>query len=83
MKKDTGMAADESQKTKRGDREGKERMQTSIFFASLMDICHLKISELEPQFQEHKGRVVLRGDSEKIIQDLTQYLQSKVHLRHK
>ena len=27
-----------------------------------MDLCHLKNSELEPQFQKHKGRVVLRGD---------------------
>ena len=31
-------------------------------FASIMDLCHLKNSELEPQFQKHKGRVVLRGD---------------------
>ena len=27
-----------------------------------MDLCHLKNSELEPQFQKYKGRVVLRGD---------------------
>ena len=27
-----------------------------------MDLCHLKISELEPQFQKYKGRVVFRGD---------------------
>ena len=26
-----------------------------------MDICHLKNSELEPQYQRYKGRVVLRG----------------------
>ena len=31
-----------------------------VHFASLLDLCHLKNSELEPQF--HKGRVVLRGD---------------------
>ena len=31
-----------------------------------MDICHLKKSELEPQYQTYKGRVVLRGD---IVQD--------------
>ena len=31
-----------------------------------MDICHLKNSELEPQFQKYKGRVVLRGD---MVQD--------------
>ena len=33
-----------------------------VHFASLMDHCHLKNSELEPQFQKYKGRVVLRGD---------------------
>ena len=33
-----------------------------MHFASLMDLCHLKNSELEPQFQKHEGRVVLRGD---------------------
>ena len=37
--------------------EGRE-----VHFASLMDLCHLKKSELEPQFQKYKGRVVLRGD---------------------
>ena len=31
-------------------------------FASFMDIRHLKNSELEPQFQKYKGRIVLRGD---------------------
>ena len=36
-----------------------------IHFASLMDLFHLKNSELEPQFQKYKGRVVLRGDSVK------------------
>ena len=34
-----------------------------VHFASLMDLCHLKNSEQEPQFQKYKGRVVLRGDS--------------------
>ena len=33
-----------------------------VHFASLMDHCHLKNSELEPQYQKYKGRVVLRGD---------------------
>ena len=27
-----------------------------------MDLCHLKNSELEPQFQKYKGRLALRGD---------------------
>ena len=34
-----------------------------VHFASLMDLCHLKKSELEPQHQQNKGRVVLRGDT--------------------
>ena len=29
--------------------------------ASLMDLCHLKNSDLEPQFQKYKGRIALRG----------------------
>ena len=42
------------------DEERKEGK--TVHFASLMDICHLKSSELEPNFQKYKGRVVLRGD---------------------
>ena len=33
-----------------------------VHFASLMDICHQQNSELEPQFQKYKGRVVPRDD---------------------
>ena len=33
-----------------------------VHFASLMDTCHLKNSELEAKYQKYKGRVVLRGD---------------------
>ena len=33
-----------------------------VHFASQMDICHLKNSELEVKHQKYKGRVVLRGD---------------------
>ena len=33
-----------------------------VHFASLVDLCHLKNSELETQYQKYKGRVVLRGD---------------------
>ena len=28
-----------------------------------MDLCHLKNADLEPKFQKHDGRVVLRGDT--------------------
>ena len=37
----------------------------TVHFASLMDICHLKKSELEPKHQKYKGQVVLRGDTVK------------------
>ena len=33
-----------------------------VHFASLMDICHLKNTELEAKHQKYKGQVVLRGD---------------------
>ena len=33
-----------------------------VHFASLMDICHLKNTELETKHQKYEGRVVLRGD---------------------
>ena len=33
-----------------------------VHFASLMDLCHFKNSELELKLQKYKGRVVLRGD---------------------
>ena len=33
-----------------------------VYFASLMDICHLKKAELETKHQKYKGRLVLRGD---------------------
>ena len=33
-----------------------------VHFASLMDICHVKNTELETKHQKNKGRVVLRGD---------------------
>ena len=36
-----------------------------VHFASLMDLCHLKNSELEPRYQKYKGSIVLRGDTVK------------------
>ena len=37
----------------------------TVHFATLMDFCHLKNSELQPQFQKYKRRIVLRGDAVK------------------
>ena len=42
-----------------------QRDKNKVHFASLVDICHLKNVELEPQFQKYKDRVILRGDTVK------------------
>ena len=34
----------------------------TVHFASSMDLCHLKNSELELKHRNYKGRAVLRGD---------------------
>ena len=39
-----------------------QKNNNKVHFALFMDLCHLKNSELEPQFQKYKRRVVLRGD---------------------
>ena len=57
----SSMAADESQNKMEVIAEARNKEKTE-HFASLMDLCHLKNSELEPQFQKYQGRVVLRGD---------------------
>ena len=44
--------------------EAKKEGKT-VHFASLMDLCHLKNSELEPKFQKYKIPVVHRGDAVK------------------
>ena len=54
------MAADESQKQEVID-EARNK-GAKVHFASLMDLCHLKNSEVEPHHQKYKGRVVLQGD---------------------
>ena len=41
--------------------EAKKEVKTE-HVASLMDICHLENSELEPKHQKYKGRMVLPGD---------------------
>ena len=44
-------------------KQGKKVNSTLRFIdGSLMDICHLENSHLEPPFQKYKGRVVLRGE---------------------
>ena len=64
--RDTGMEADEIQKQKKKKVTDEARNEgRKVHFASFLDLCHLKNSELEPKFQEYKGRYVLRGDSVK------------------
>ena len=59
------MAADKSQKRKEVIEEARNK-GGKVHFASLVDLCHLKNSELEPQYQKYKGRVVFRCD---IVED--------------
>ena len=62
LEKNTGMTADESQKQKREVIEEARNKSRKVHFASLMDLCHLVHSELEPRYQKYKGKNVLRGD---------------------
>ena len=62
--KDTGMATDETQKQKEVIDEARNGGR-KVHCGSLMDLCHLNNSEVEPKFQKYKGRVVLRGDTVK------------------
>ena len=39
-----------------------QKDKKKVHFATLMDICHLKNTELEPTIQKYKGRVILRRD---------------------
>ena len=55
------MAADECQKQKDVIDEARNKGR-KVHFASLMVLCHIMNSELEPQYQKYKSRVVLRGD---------------------
>ena len=64
-RKPASMANDQDEEQKGGHPRGAKRAKNSPF-AALMDICHLKNPELEPQFQKYKGRVVLPRD---IVED--------------
>ena len=56
----------------------------TVRFASLMDICRLKNSELEPKVKQYNGRVVCRGDIVKgWFRLLRRLSQSKVHRHQK
>ena len=63
-RKVAGLAIDQS-KEQKGGYSGSTKKQRTIRFAALMDICHLKNAELEPQYPKYKGWVVLRGDNVK------------------
>ena len=49
-------------KSKKEVIEEAQKNNNKVHFASLMDLCHPKNAELEPQLQKYKGRLVLRGD---------------------
>ena len=72
-----GMATDESQKQERSDRWSNKGH--SVHFSSLMDLCHVKNSELQSQYQKYKDRVVLRGDIVKDDSDSFAVLLNRDH----
>ena len=43
----------------------------TVHFASLVELCRLKNSEMEPQFQKYKGRIVPRGH---IVKDAAHFV---------
>ena len=55
------MAADESQSKNEVIDEARNKGR-KVHIASLIDLCLLKNSELDPRYQQYNGRVVLRGD---------------------
>ena len=61
-REDTGPAADESQKQKKKVIAEARNKGRKVHFASLMDLCDLKNSELEPQFFRNK-RVELYSEA--------------------
>ena len=55
----------------------------TVHFASFMDLCHLKNSELDPNFKNTKVRSYSEVTFGKMIQDYTQHLLNKDHQIHK
>ena len=55
----------------------------TVHFASLLDICHLKKSELEPKFQSTRAELYSEVTVSKMILDHTQYLLNMDHQHHK
>ena len=54
-----------------------------VHFASLMDPCHLKNSEREPQYQKYKGRVIFRSDTVKDDPGSYAVFNEQDHQHHK
>ena len=68
-RKVASMALEQSEEQKRRSLK-KHKERKKVHFAALMDIGHLQNAELEPKYQQYKGRVVLRGDIVKTTQEL-------------
>ena len=68
-RKIASMASDESQEQKKRVIEEALKEGRTDHFSTLLDLCHLKNSELELKFQKYKGRVVLGSGIEKVDSD--------------
>ena len=56
---------DESKVRDKADviREAQSKKTSFVHFATLVDLCHLKHSELAAHSEKYRGRVVLRGEN--------------------
>ena len=59
---DFGVEPDKKSEVKKEVIDEARTSGAHVHFASLMDICYLKMPELEAKHQKYKGWVVLRGD---------------------
>ena len=61
-RKVASLAIDQSKDQKKKVILEAQKEKRTIHFGTLVDICDLKNTELEPKYQKYKGRVVLQGD---------------------
>ena len=57
------------------DKGKRKETNMRVFFASLMDKCHLGIANLEPKLQKSQGRVLLRETLKRTILEPTGHIR--------
>ena len=60
-----------------------QKNNNKLHFASLMDLCHLKNSELEPHFQKFKGKTCTSSRRcERRLWSLCSFMLNRAHQHH-